>query len=77
MAQAPKTNIATDFALMRKDMDNMAKDMADVKTSLNGKYVTQEQFWPIKTLVYGATGIMLVAIVTAIVGLVVTRGTPV
>lgn len=74
MAQAPKTNMATDFALMRKDMDNMAKDMSDVKTSLNGKYVTQDQFWPIKTLVYGATGIMLVTVVGAIVALVVSRG---
>lgn len=73
MAQQPKTNQATDFALMRKDMDNMAKDMADIKLSLNGKYVTQDQFWPIKTLVYGATGIMLVAIIVAIVGLVIAR----
>jgi hypothetical protein len=34
--------------------------------------VTQDQFWPVKTLVYGLVGIMLTAVVVAVVALVVT-----
>lgn len=68
-----KYSPSTELKLMRKDLDTVAKDIAEIKFSLDGKYVTQDQFWPIKTLVYGATGIMLFAIVAAIVGLVITR----
>lgn len=33
--------------------------------------VTQDQFWPVKTLVYGFVGIVLTAVVVALVGLVI------
>lgn len=32
--------------------------------------VTQDQFWPVKTLVYGLVGIMLTAVVVAILALI-------
>lgn len=54
---------ATELALIRIAMAELEKKM-----------VTQDQFWPIKTLIYGAVGLVLTAIVVAIVGLVVRAG---
>lgn len=35
-------------------------------------HVTQAEFWPVKTIVYGGAGIILIAVMTALVYLVVT-----
>lgn len=35
--------------------------------------VTQDQFWPVKTLVYGFVGIILMAVVGALVALVIIQ----
>lgn len=37
------------------------------------KLVTQDQFWPVKTLVYGLTALMLTGIVGALIKLVLIR----
>lgn len=34
--------------------------------------VTQDQFWPVKTIVYGLVAIILTAVIVAVVALVVT-----
>ncbi len=33
--------------------------------------VTQDQFWPVKTLVYGLVGIILTAVIVAVIALVI------
>ena len=53
---------STELALVRIEMAEMRKAS-----------VTQDQFWPIRTLVYGAVGIMLITLVGAIVGLVILK----
>lgn len=50
---------------------SMGKAVEDIKTMVTSNYVTQQEFKPIKTLVFGAVAIMLIAIVGAIVALVV------
>jgi hypothetical protein len=35
------------------------------------QYVTQAEFWPVKMLVYGCTGLMLTSLIGAIVLLVI------
>lgn len=57
--------------LIRQDIRAMKKDIDDLKEAMETKYVTQDQFWPVKTIVYGGAGIVLVAVVVAIVALVV------
>jgi hypothetical protein len=37
---------------------------------MGGNFVTQAEFWPVKTLVYGCTALMLTSLVTAIIYLV-------
>lgn len=37
----------------------------------DSNHVTAKEFWPVKTLIYSLTGIILISVITAIVGLVV------
>jgi hypothetical protein len=48
--------------------------LTDLMTRLEARdkeYVTQAEFWPVKVLVYGCTGLMLTAIVGSLLVLVV------
>jgi hypothetical protein len=38
---------------------------------MSGNFVTQAEFWPVKTLVYGCTGLMLTVLVGALLFLVI------
>ena len=51
----------------------ICNDIAQIRGSLEtitDKMVTQDQFWPIKTLVYGFVSVALVAVVGALIALV-------
>lgn len=37
--------------------------MKEKLDQMTGQYVTQAEFWPVKTLVYGCTGLMLTSII--------------
>jgi hypothetical protein len=52
--------LRTLFGVMIKKVDDMGSN-----------FVTQDQFWPVKTLVYGCTGIMLTSLVGAVIYLVI------
>lgn len=53
------------------DIQGINKSMSDIKDTLDKRVVTQDQFWPVKTLVYGATGVMLLGVIAALVAIVV------
>jgi hypothetical protein len=42
------------------------KDVQEIKTKLETHYVTQDEFRPVKAIVYGMVGLLLTGIVTAI-----------
>jgi len=52
--------------LICQSIVSLADDMKDLKESM----VTQDQFWPVKTLVYTIVGIMLTSMVLALVSMV-------
>lgn len=62
--------MAQDIKYMREAVTAMKTDIKDLKDELEGKYVTAVEFEPIKRLVYGTVGIILTAVVTALVLLV-------
>lgn len=66
------TNISSDLEKKYAQSTELALVRIEI-AELRKVAVSQDQFWPIRTLVYGATGIMLVAIVGALVGLVIIR----
>lgn len=53
---------ATELSLVRQEISELRRNA-----------VTHDQFWPVKILVFGATGIILTTVVGAIVALVLTR----
>ncbi len=52
------------------DIRHMQKDLDDIKKLLECKFVREETFSPVRILVYGQTGLILIAVVGAIVALV-------
>lgn len=55
---------------MLADLDHIKADITDIKRTLENKYVTQDQFDPIKRIVYGLVSIVLTAITVAVVAMV-------
>ena len=56
-------NIETELKYIRRDLD-------EIKLKLNNNYVTQDQFAPVKSLVYGLVALLLTAVIGAMVTLV-------
>lgn len=59
--------------LLCKQIENIDANISEIKGLIklsDDKYVNQDQFWPIKTLVYGVVGLMLTGVVTALLALV-------
>ena len=62
--------------LICQSIVQIGKDISEIKESINTNdadareridgLVTQDQFWPVKTLIYGFVGLMLTGIMTAI-----------
>ena len=51
----------------------LIKDVADIKQTLQNKYVTQDEFQPIKKAVYGFIAVVLVLVITAFVALIIKK----
>ena len=47
------------------------KDLASIKKELDGRFVTVDQFEPIKKIVYGMVGIILLTFMGALVALII------
>ena len=45
--------------------------MVELRSDLKDDYVTRTEFWPVKVLVYGFAGLVLVGVVGALIALVV------
>lgn len=59
--------------LICKQIENIDYSLTEIRETLksnNDKFVNQDQFWPVKTLVYGVVGLMLTGVVTALLALV-------
>ena len=61
--------LSKDMAYLRKDVEQI---LGEIK-NIGKNYVTQKEFWPIKAIVYGATGLILVGVFGALVALVVSK----
>jgi outer membrane murein-binding lipoprotein Lpp len=72
------TRLETEVGHLRNDMEKMAKsiggikeDVNDLKEMMDSRYVTRTEFEPIRNIIYGMVGVVLLAVVTALVALVV------
>lgn len=58
---------------LEEKMDKMISALNTRIDDLDGRYVTKVEFWPVKAIVFGGAGIVLIAVFSALVYLVVSR----
>lgn len=61
----------TKLAVMQTDLTYIKEKLNAVDQKVSTHYVSKEEFEPIKKIVYGMVGLILVAVVGALVALVV------
>lgn len=54
-------------------LDFIIKEIDEIKEKLEKKYVSQEQFDPVKRIVYGMVTVVLVSIVGSVIALVIKK----
>lgn len=63
----------TQIAVMANDLKYVVKSVDDLNHKIDSNYVTKEQFAPVQRLVYGLVGLILVAVVGAVMAIVLRR----
>lgn len=71
--------LAENIGIIMTQMKNVGEDVGDLKRALYTDYLTKSEFEakfePVKRLVYGAAGLILTAVILAILGwIIVTKG---
>lgn len=59
------------LAVIQNDLTYIKEKLNAVDTKVSSHYVSKEEFEPVKKIVYGLVGLILVAVVGALVALVV------
>ena len=57
--------------LICQDIRQIHSELSEINKKLDSNFVTNDRFWPVRTIVYGGAGIILTAVVGAIVAMVV------
>jgi hypothetical protein len=57
--------------LLNNDIGYIKQDIKEIKEKLDNKYVTVESFDPVRRVVYGLVGVVLVAVAGALIALVI------
>lgn len=69
--------LETYLARIAERQDAIRNDIAEMKIYIKAQqdlFVTQAEFMPVRNIVYGAVGLVLATVVTALVALVITNG---
>lgn len=64
---------ATLQATQAQDLQYIKADISDIKKSLDGKYVTKEEFNVVRSIAYGLVGLICTGFVGAVLALVFKR----
>ena len=65
------TEILIELTKQRVILERMQSDLKEIKKESHERYVTKEQFEPIQKLVYGMVGLVLVAVITALMAILI------
>lgn len=61
------------LATIKTDLEYIKRDIGEIKQTLKADYVTREEFSPIRSIVYGMVGLILTAVIGALVALVIKQ----
>lgn len=70
-AQRVASLAAVESAKISENIVFIKAEITDIKSKLDNKYVTIESFLPVRNIVYGLVGLILVSVVGALIALVV------
>ena len=70
------TKILVELAKQNIILERMQRDLKDLKDESREQYVTKTQFEPVQRLVYGMVGLVLIAVITALMAIIVGGQTP-
>lgn len=71
MPKKNESGLETQVAVIGTKVDNIEEKVTNIEKKLEGHYVTKDEFEPIKKIVYGMVGLILVAVVGALLALVI------
>ncbi len=70
MGSDSKQSIEEDVATIKTEIIHLKTGQDEIKELVSKQYVTQSEFNPVKLIVYGMVGIILVTVLTSIIALV-------
>ena len=70
------TKILVELAKQNIILERMQRDLKDLKDESREQYVTKTQFEPVQRLVYGMVGLVLIAVITALMAIIVGGQVP-
>ena len=59
--------------VISNDITYIRDDVKEIKDNLRSSYVSKDEFDPVKKIVYGLVGLILVAVMVAVLGLVIIK----
>jgi len=72
LAKVQETSV--NIAVMKNDISHMKEGIEHLTALLKSTYITKSEFEPIKNIVYGTAGLILTAVVIALISMVVKNG---
>ena len=70
-------DFGTELALVQKDVEYIKQSVDEIKRDLEelpDKFVSQDQFYPIRAIVYGLVGAVLMGVIGAVLALTLGGG---
>lgn len=67
-------SVSTKIAVVEQDVKYLKEKLTELDKKVSTHYVTDEEFQPIKQIVYGLVSLILIAVVGALLALVVQNG---
>lgn len=71
--QITNDGLEVKIAVIQNDVDYLKNRVDEIAEKMDEKFVTQTEFDPIRKLVYGLVGLILTAVVGALIAMVVNR----
>jgi hypothetical protein len=70
-----KESIELDVALFDAKLTHIRDDVAEIKTLMRADHVRRDEFAPVKQVVFGLVGVVMLSVVAALVTLVLRQTT--
>jgi hypothetical protein len=73
VASVDKRDVELAIAIIDAKLGHIRDDVTEIKDIMRGDYVRREEFKPVKDVIFGLVGVILIAVAGAMVTLVLKR----